>query len=135
LSVVQRECGPVSGTTPGIRIQCLELDQDAAIDDPLKIGPHGVEEAAADVLRGHRSERLAIEQVGDEVLDVLVALRLIRHQNRGVRHAIAIEVPECRRICLEPAAIEFLDAGQRLFDHPIEQRRVGVPGCGWRGVV
>ncbi len=135
LPVFQRERGAMSGTTVGAFVQRLELDQDAAIDDAPKIGPHGIEEAAADVFRGHRSERLAIEQIGDQVLNVLLAVCLVRDQDRGVLQAIAVEVAECRKVCLEPAAIQLLDAAQRLFDHSVEQRSVGVRGGRCRRVV
>ena len=135
LPVFQSECGPLSGATVGVLIQRLELDQDAAIDDALKIGPHGIEKAAADVFRGYRSKRLAIEQIGDQVLNVLLAICLVRDQNRGVLQAIAVEVAECRKICLKLAAIQLLDAAQRLFDHSVEQRSVGVLGGRCRQVV
>jgi hypothetical protein len=132
LAVLQSERGAMSSTAAGAAVQRLELDQDAAINDVLEIGPHGVEEAATDVLRGHRSERFAIEQVGDEILNMLLAVCLIRHQDRGVLQAIAVEVSERRDVCLKLTAIQFLDAAQRLLNYTVEKRSAGMGRYCWR---
>jgi hypothetical protein len=135
LPVFQSERGAMSGTTVGGFVQRLELDQDSAIHDAPEICPRGIEEAAADVLRGHRSERLAIEQIGDQVLHMLLAVCLVRHQDRRVLQAIAVEISEGRELCLQPAAIQFLDALQRLFNHSVEKSSFGVRGRRSRQVV
>jgi hypothetical protein len=59
----------------------------------------------------------------------------MRDQHRGIRQAIAVEVPECRKVSLGLAAVQLLDAAQRLFDHSVEQRSVGVLRCRFQRAV
>ena len=121
------------------------LDDDAAVEhrDPIgdaKRGRHVVAEDHArhlrllrdvadhivDVLGGDRLERLTLEQIRNQILDVVVALRLIGDQHGGILHAVAIQVTECRVFRLELAAIQLLDAVERLAQDLVEKRCSGM---------